>query len=407
MGTTTEETPMQQEMNDLISEWRLLSSFVQSPETMHQVTPALFTDEREIVFNALKTAYIHYGELSYEVMRLAFNGDTPSELIPVQCNQRALVDELSITARRRQLLRAAEVLASEAKEYNPNESRISEVLNFAPIMPSSDVSLLPGAQKLMSDLHRKYNGTYTFTHTGVRFLDQMLGGEWLPKSLSVLMAKPGTGKTALVGQSMLEMALQYNTRSLFFSLEMSKEQLMSRWVSYMLGIDTTLLQFGKLSAAQMHSVEDAIIKLQTLPMSVIDNPVISLASIRKEIRDAARTGCRVVFLDYLQIVKHHNTGLKNYDLGEVAQGLKEAAKESDLAVVLLSQMNKVGEGLDAVRDSGEVSQVADTVIEMSPIDDYPDELGNRAIGLRFHKNRNGRLGTSTVMFNGSTQKFSY
>lgn len=393
---------------DIVGEWRLLSSFVQSPEVMHQVTPALFTDEREIIFNALKNAYTHYGELSYEVVRLAFNGDVPSELMPmVQCNQRALIDELSITARRRQLLRAAEVLAMEAKEYSPNESRVAEVLSFAPIMPSSDLSLLPGAQKLMSDLHRKYNGTYTFTHTGIKFLDQMLGGEWLPKSLSVLMAKPGTGKTALVGQSMLEMALQYNTRSLFFSLEMSKEQLMSRWVSYMLGIDTTLLQFGKLSASQMRSVEDAIVQLQTLPMSVIDNPIISLAGIRKEIRDAARTGCRVVFLDYLQIVKHHNTGLKNYDLGEVAQNLKEAAKESDLAVVLLSQMNKVGEGLDAVRDSGEVSQVADTVIEMSPIDDYPDELGNRAIGLRFHKNRNGRLGTSTVMFNGSTQKFSY
>jgi replicative DNA helicase len=199
---------------DIVGEWRLLSSFVQSPEVMHQVTPALFTDEREIIFNALKNAYTHYGELSYEVVRLAFNGDVPSELMPmVQCNQRALIDELSITARRRQLLRAAEVLAMEAKQYAPNESRVAEVLSFAPIMPSSDVSLLPGAQKLMSDLHRKYNGTYTFTHTGIKFLDQMLGGEWLPKSLSVLMAKPGTGKTALVGQSMLEMALQYNTRS--------------------------------------------------------------------------------------------------------------------------------------------------------------------------------------------------
>jgi replicative DNA helicase len=86
--------------------------------------------------------------------------------------------------------------------------------------------------------------------------------------------------------------------------------------------------------------------------------------------------------------------------------LKEAAKEANIAIVLLSQMTKGREGLDAVRDSGEVAQVADAVIEMAPIDDLSDDLGNRAISLKFHKNRNGKLGVSTVIFNGSTQKFS-
>jgi replicative DNA helicase len=259
---------------------------------------------------------------------------------------------------------------------------------------------------MLGDLLQKVEGTYRFTHTGINFLDQMLGGEWLPKTLNILMAKPGTGKTALIGQSMLEMARQYSTRSLFFSLEMSKEQLISRWVAYLLKLDASNLQFGRLTKDQADKVEQAVVYLQSLPMYVVDDPVINLGNIQKEIRDSVRQGCRVVFLDYLQIVRHHSHGNRNQDLGEVAVVMKEAAKEHNIAVVVLSQMNKAGDGLDAVRDSGEVAQVADTVIEMSPIDDYPDDAGNRAISLKFHKNRNGKLGTSTVIFNGSTQKFS-
>ena len=392
---------------DEAAEWRLLTSFLQSPEVMHNVSATIFTDEREHFFKALKDAYVRYGELSFEVLRIAFSGQIPPELlVPSVASSRALLEELSRVARRRQLQVAANVLAGEASKYEPDEQRITKVLNFEPVTPLHDSTLVPGAQRMLGDLGKKIDGTYAFTRTGIRFLDALLGGEWLPKTLNIIMAKPGTGKTALVGQSMLEMARQYGTRSLFFSLEMSKEQLISRWVAYMLALDATSIQFGRIDRSTAARIEEAVIYLQTLPMFVIDDPTVTLDLIRKEIAGAARNGCRVVFLDYLQIVRHHQHGNRNQDLGEVAVTLKEIAKEHNLAVVLLSQMNKGGEGLDAIRDSGEVSQVADTVSEMSPIDEFPDTQGNRAVNLRFHKNRNGKLAVSTVIFHGPTQKFT-
>jgi replicative DNA helicase len=256
-------------------------------------------------------------------------------------------------------------------------------------------------------IYRKANGQYQFVHTGLKFLDSMLGGEWMPKTLTILMAKPGTGKTALVGQSMLEMALRYNIPSLLISLEMAKEQLVLRWVSYMLEIDSANLLIGRITAEQRRLVEDAVVKLQQLPIHVIDTPTIKLDQIKKEIKDFAIAGGKVVFLDYIQIVNHFNTGLRNYDLGEVAQALKESAKENNIAVVALSQMNKGKDGgLDSVRDSGEISQISDTVIELSPIDEFVDDTGMRGVSIKFHKNRNGRLGTSSVVFNGAFQKFT-
>lgn len=392
---------------DITAEWRLLASIVDNPEVMHSITKEIFTDERQFILEAMRGAYIKYGELTYEGLRLALKGDVPAELTSgVVANQRALIDELVLVARRRQLLQASRELEIQSKRFEPDESVINQALEFEPLAPTSDSTIVPGAQRMLGDLFRKANGQYQFVHTGLKFLDTMLGGEWMPKTLTILMAKPGTGKTALVGQSMLEMALRYNIPSLLISLEMAKEQLVMRWVSYMLEIDSANLLIGRITPQQRVLIEDAVIKLQQLPIHVIDTPTIKLDQIKKEIKDFAMAGGKVVFLDYIQIVNHFNTGLRNYDLGEVAQALKESAKENNIAVIALSQMNKGKDGgLDSVRDSGEISQISDTVIELSPIDEFVDDSGMRAISIKFHKNRNGRLGTSSAAFNGAFQKF--
>lgn len=392
---------------DITAEWRLLSTLVDSPEVMHSITKQIFTDERQEILEAMRSAYIKYGELTYEGLRIALKGNIPSELTSgVVANQRALIDELVLVARRRQLLEASRELEFQSKKFEPDEPTIMQALSFEPLAPTADSSLTPGAQRMLGDLFRKANGQHQFVHTGVKFLDSMMGGEWMPKTLTILMAKPGTGKTALVGQSMLEMAQKYNIPSLLLSLEMAKEQLVLRWVSSMLEIDSANLLIGRITKEERQRVEDAVIKLQQLPIHVIDTPTIKLDQIKKEIKDFALRGGKVVFLDYIQIVNHFNTGLRNYDLGEVAQALKESAKEHNIAVVALSQMNKGKEGgLDSVRDSGEISQIADTVIELAPIDEFVDDTGMRGISIKFHKNRNGRLGTSSAVFNGAFQKF--
>lgn len=391
---------------DTTSEWRLLSTLMESPESLPKISGELFTEERRDVFNAMMQAYLRYGDITYEGLQHFFNGSVPAQLVSgAVANQQALVDELVLVTRRRQLYLASQALLEQSRQHTPSESEVNKALDFSPISNTSDNSLMPGVQRMLGDLVRKINGQYEFVHTGIRFLDSMMGGEWMPKTLTVLMAKPGTGKTALVGQSMFEMASKHNIPSLLISLEMAKEQLVLRWVSYMLEIDSTNLLVGRITPEQRRQVEQATTHLQSLPIHVIDTPTLRLDQIRKEIKDFARAGGKVVFLDYIQIVNHVNTGIKNYDLGEVAQVLKESAKENDIAVIALSQMNKGKDGLDSIRDSGEIAQIADTVIELAPVDAVADDIGLRTIAFNFHKNRNGRLGTASAQFNGAFQKF--
>lgn len=390
---------------DTTAEWRLLSTLMDSPAMLHTLTKEIFTEERQDILEAMRSAYIKYGELTYESVRLALHGNIPPQLTAgVVANQQALVDELVLIARRRQLYKASRELEAQSKLFTPDEVEVQKALAFEPLASTSDTTIVPGAQKMLGDLFQKTNGQYQFLRTGLKFLDSMMGGEWMPKTLTVIMAKPGTGKTALVGQSMLEMARQYNVPSLLISLEMAKEQLVLRWVSYLLDIDSSNLLVGRITREQRDLVEEAVLELQQLPIHIIDTPTLRLDQIKKEIKEFAQRGGRVVFLDYIQIVNHFNTGIKNYDLGEVAQALKESAKENNVAVVALSQMNK-GEGLDAIRDSGEIAQISDTVIQLSPIDEFADDNGIRGISIDFHKNRNGRLGKSSVAFNGAFQKF--
>jgi len=393
-------------LTDTTAEWRLLSTLMDNPDTLHKITREIFTEDRQDVLDAMKKTYIKYGELTYEGLKLSMDGVVPKQLTSgVIANPEALIDELVLVARRRQLYTASVVLLEESKQYAPNETRVQSTLEFNPIAPSSDTTIVPGAQRMLSDLFQKINGQYQFTHTGIKFLDAMMGGEWMPKTLTILMAKPGTGKTALVGQSMLEMARQHHIPSLLISLEMAKEQLVTRWVSYMLEIDSSNLLIGRINPEQRKKVENAVMDLQRLPIQVIDTPTLRLDQIKKEIVDFARRGGKVVFLDYIQIVNHVSSGIRNYDLGEVAQTLKTCAKENNIAVVALSQMNKGGDGLDSIRDSGEIAQIADTVIELSPIEEFADDMGLRGVSIKFHKNRNGRLGTASTQFNGAFQKF--
>ena len=65
---------------DITAEWRLLASIVDNPEVMHSITKEIFTDERQFILEAMRGAYIKYGELTYEGLRLALKGDVPAEL---------------------------------------------------------------------------------------------------------------------------------------------------------------------------------------------------------------------------------------------------------------------------------------------------------------------------------------
>jgi hypothetical protein len=138
---------------DVTAEWRLLSSIVDSPEVLHSITKEIFTDERQEILESMREAYIKYGELTYEGLRLALRGSIPPELTSgVVANQRALIDELVLVARRRQLMYAARELEVQSKRFEPDEAEIQRALEFQPLAPTADSTIIPGAQRMLGDL---------------------------------------------------------------------------------------------------------------------------------------------------------------------------------------------------------------------------------------------------------------
>lgn len=401
---------------DDVTEWRTLSALLdpENGEWMNRISPALFTGKRVDVFHAMQDSFIKYGSVTWEGIRNNHNGAVPNELAAAQgANIRATIDELARLARKRQAARVAATMNELAGQHDPQIDAIQSALIFDPIMAEEDSSLAPGAQALLSDLELKRKGLYKFTKSGIKFLDNSMGGEYKPKTLIVYAAAAGAGKTTLVCQSMLEMAEGYTVEatgeiiispSLLISLEMAKEDLLLKWLGNRLEIDTQDIMAGRLTDEQFQQIEEKVIYFQRLPMYIIDKPEITLAQMVYEIKKHIfRYGVKVVFVDHLQIVNHQPTGNDNKDLGEFSLALRALAKRENITVMLLSQITPGKDGTFQIRDSGEVGNNADVVFKAEL---QTDEVGPlKPVVVKRLKNRLGPTGSVPLLFNGPYQRF--
>jgi KaiC/GvpD/RAD55 family RecA-like ATPase len=398
---------------DETSEWGLLAGLLNPTNihTLHKCNDVLFTEDRIAVFNAMQETFTTYGMINLQGLSLHLKGNVPGELLATRnVNIQTAYDDCVRLATKRIAKLKAEQFADIAKQYSPDDKDIMNALGFTSIGAGEDSSLTTGAIEFLGNLHAKLSGDYRFASTGMPWLNTRMGGEWKPKSFVIIAAPPGGGKTTLVANSMLNMARQKDatgnddpTASLFISLEMAKEDLYVKWAADILSIDSKHIAAAKITHDQARQVEDVVSNLQTMPMYVIDNGKITLYKIVKEIREhVSQRNVRVVFLDYIQIVNHCPTGNTNSDLGEVAETLKALAKELNITIVALSQLNRNGQGLDGIRDSGEIAQVADVVFLMVPESDNGDV---RNVEVDFLKNRFGPIGKTAILFYGPYQRF--
>jgi len=405
--------------SDSAIEYRLLNKLLDPnyKDYINRLSPALFTGVRENVFRAMQLSFADYGVVSYEALHEHLAGKVPGELTAANSgDMQALLKQAIRLAKKRQIRISRQLLEKAEKEYDPDPLVVREAVDFDPIMAEQDSSLATGVQAFLGNLSAKLSGLYTFAKTGFKFLDRHMGGEWRPKSLVVIMGGNGAGKTVFVGNSMKKMAQGYMnnktgeliiTPSLFVSLEMSKEDLLIRWIADELELDTQDIAAGTIDKDQLRSIEEKTIELQALPMHVIDDGRLTLAQVAYEIRKHVyKKHVRVVFIDYLQLMNHHPTGNDNNDLGEIAEVLKGIAKRENICIVILSQINRGKEGLEALRDSGEVGAAADVVAQLIPDDDESAEGISKTVHWAWWKNRLGPAGRKTpLLLQGCYQRF--
>lgn len=246
-------------------------------------------------------------------------------------------------------------------------------------------------------------------------LDTKLAG-FQPSNLIILAARPGVGKTTLALNMALNIAVKEKAAVGFFSLEMSKEELVDRLLVGQADIDAWRLKTGKLSADDYERLTTAMGSLSTAPIYIDDTPGISILEMRTKARKLkVEKNLKLLVVDYLQLADAgRRFDSRVQEVSFVSQGLKNLARELQIPVIALSQLSRAVEQrgtkkpqLADLRESGAIEQDADVVMFIYQEDDSEDLLdtNKRMMKLFIAKHRNGSTGEIDLLFRGDRVKF--
>lgn len=247
-----------------------------------------------------------------------------------------------------------------------------------------------------------------YVPTGIRPLDDIIVGI-VNAEVTMIAAKPSQGKTALAMQ-ILENAASAGVLSAVISMEMSDKALSQRMIASRTGIPTRVLRTRTWTAAQKRDAIAAAKALNSLPLYVDDRSYLTGQHIYETIRVFKEMGIGLVAIDYLQLMTGENES-RQVQVGDAAKQVKAGAKDFNMPVILLSQLNRASDAredkkprMSDLRDSGEIEQVADTIIMFHyPEDDLMEDI--RTVDFHVVKQRNGPTGVASMLFNKPLTRF--
>lgn len=207
--------------------------------------------------------------------------------------------------------------------------------------------------------------------SGFHDLDKLTSG-WQNSDLIIIAARPAMGKTAFVLSMAKNMAINYNTPIAVFSLEMSNLQLVNRLISNVCEIDGTKIKSGQLTPMEWEQLLARIKNLNGAPLYIDDTPSLSIFELRTKARRLVREHqVKMIIIDYLQLMNASGMkfGSREQEVSMISRSLKQLAKELDIPIVALSQLNRSVENrtdgkrpqLSDLRESGAIEQDADIV----------------------------------------------
>ena len=276
-------------------------------------------------------------------------------------------------------------------------------------------SILTESFDRIEELHRN-KGQLRGIRTGYRDLDNMTAG--LQRSdLIILAARPAMGKTTLVTNLAYNVATIAKMPVLFFSLEMSKEQLIDRMLADASGVDSWNIRTGNLSDDDFSKISEAMGEMAEAPIFIDDTPGLSILGMRTKARRAAHDHpLGLIIVDYLQLMQasgSHN-GNRVQEVSEISRGLKLIARELNVPLIALSQLSRSVESrtppipqLSDLRESGSIEQDADIVSFIYRPGYYePDNPDVKNItDLIIAKHRNGPVGKVQLYFHPERLRF--
>ncbi|MYD60238.1 MAG: replicative DNA helicase [Gemmatimonadetes bacterium] len=253
--------------------------------------------------------------------------------------------------------------------------------------------------------------------TGYTDLDQITSG-FQPSDLIILASRPSMGKTALT-LCMARNAAVNRVPVLYFSLEMSTEQLAQRLLCGEARVNSHIFRTGNLSEEDWHRLANWIGKLMEAPLYIDDTPAISVRELRAKARRAkSEYNIGLIIVDYLQLMTtSENFGSREQEIAYISRSLKALAKELDIPIVACAQLSRAVESrtdkrpqLADLRESGSLEQDADVVMFLFRPEVYGivDEEGNTQEGraeIILGKQRNGPIGCVSLTFVAECLRF--
>ncbi len=299
---------------------------------------------------------------------------------------------------------------AENKIFQISEKRMKKT--FVPMKEA-----VFSTMEMLESIHGKHSGV-TGVPSGFTALDSMTGG-FQNSDLIIVAARPSMGKTAFVLSLARNAAVEHEKSIGFFSLEMSTQQLVLRLICAEARVDAQSVRTGRLPEEQWRNLSTRIGKLYNAKIFIDDTPALSILELRAKARRLkAEHNISIIIIDYLQLM----TGPKNaqsreQEISHISRSLKALAKEINIPVVALSQLNRAVETasdkrpmLANLRESGALEQDADVVLFIHRPEKYglTRDDGSSAQGIAeiiVGKQRNGPTGDVELAFINQYARF--
>ncbi|MCA9347077.1 replicative DNA helicase [Candidatus Saccharibacteria bacterium] len=278
-------------------------------------------------------------------------------------------------------------------------------------------SILSTSFERLDELHKGGGGVRGIP-TGFRDLDNIIAG-WQKSDLVILAARPAMGKSVLALNFAHKVATKSEMPVLYFSLEMSKDQLVDRMLAMESGVDAWNIRTGNLSNEDWEKLSTAMGSLAEAPIYIDDTAGITVSDLRtKARREQHRRQLGLIIIDYLQLMsggsRFGSDSNRVQEISEISRGLKSIARELNVPVIALSQLSRSVETrspqipqLSDLRESGSIEQDADMVMFIYRDEYYNPEKTEKpnVADILIRKHRNGPIGNVELFFNANKQIF--
>ncbi|MDO4240966.1 MAG: replicative DNA helicase [Microbacteriaceae bacterium] len=421
--------------HDVLAEQSVLGGMLLSADAVAEVTGLLkgtdfYVPKHEMLYNAILSLYSH-GEPTDVVtitehlkkhgnLKRAGGADylhTVTSIVPTAANASFYADIVAEKAILRRLVTAGTRIAQMGYAEEGEAADLVNIAQTEIYSVSGDaqaedyVSLDLAMREAISDIEHAstLDGGMRGISSGFAGLDELTNG-FVGGQMIIVAARPGMGKSTLAMDFARAAALGAKpATTVFFSLEMGRNEIAMRLLAAEGTLPMGALKRGGLEEQQWTQLAHLQARLDGAPLFIDDSPNMTLVEIRAKCRRLKQNNqLKMVVIDYLQLLSSgKKVESRQQEVSEFSRALKLLAKELDVPVVALSQLNRSSEqradkmpAISDLRESGSLEQDADMVILLHRDAEVPGQAD-----LILAKQRNGPTGTVTVAFHGAYSRF--